>query len=72
VAVARAWVNRDDYLLQGYGQAGQADFVVGNPPPYIRIEDVPVDRMAAYRDACPTMGGRADIYIGFYETAVIS
>jgi len=28
--------------------------------------------MAAYRDACPTMGGRADIYIGFYETAVIS
>ncbi|GAA0402735.1 Eco57I restriction-modification methylase domain-containing protein [Streptomyces luteireticuli] len=69
--VARAWVGQGDYLLQEYEREGQVDFVVGNPP-YIRIEDVPNDRMTAYRDACATMGGRSDIYIGFYETALRS
>lgn len=44
---------------------------MGNPP-YVRLEDVPDERMAAYRDACSTMGGRADLYIGFYETALRS
>jgi hypothetical protein len=44
---------------------------VGNPP-YIRLEDVPDARMHAYRAACPTMGGRADIYIGFYEVGLRS
>ncbi|MFD3540348.1 Eco57I restriction-modification methylase domain-containing protein [Streptomyces sp. NPDC058662] len=68
--VAEAWIGQGDYLLQpdpGY----QADFVVGNPP-YIRLEDVPDDRMAAYRSICSTMGGRADIYVGFYEIALRS
>ncbi|TDQ55459.1 hypothetical protein EV190_101786 [Actinorugispora endophytica] len=41
--------------------------MVGNPPD-IRLEDIPDDRMAVYRHACPTMGGRADIYVGFYES----
>ncbi|GAA1896415.1 Eco57I restriction-modification methylase domain-containing protein [Streptomyces sodiiphilus] len=67
---AAAWVRQGDYLLQA-DSGHRADFVVGNPP-YIRLEDVPDDRMAAYRDACPTMSGRADIYIGFYETALRS
>ncbi|MET9294437.1 Eco57I restriction-modification methylase domain-containing protein [Streptomyces sp. NPDC003077] len=68
-AVLHTWVRKGDYLLQGYRDDNPADFVVGNPP-YVRIEDVPDDRMAAYRDACVTMGGRADLYIGFYETAL--
>lgn len=68
--VATAWVERGDYLLQPDGDH-KADYVVGNPP-YIRLEDVPDHRMAAYRSACPTMGGRADIYIGFYEVALRS
>ncbi|MGW5066395.1 Eco57I restriction-modification methylase domain-containing protein [Streptomyces cyaneofuscatus] len=68
--VAAAWVNQGDYLLQPDAEH-RADFVVGNPP-YIRLEDVPGDRMAAYRNACTTMGGRADIYIGFYEVALRS
>ncbi|UGQ11071.1 Eco57I restriction-modification methylase domain-containing protein [Yinghuangia sp. ASG 101] len=70
-AVAQAWVRNGDYLLSGIRSDDPVDFVVGNPP-YIRIEDVPDDRMAAYRAACPTMGGRADIYVGFYETALRS
>jgi hypothetical protein len=69
-SVATAWVQQGDYLLQADSEH-RADFVVGNPP-YIRLEDVPDDRMAAYRAACPTMGGRADIYIGFYEVALRS
>ncbi|GIG67345.1 type II DNA modification methyltransferase [Phytomonospora endophytica] len=69
-AVVGAWVNQGDYLLRR-GVAENVDFVVGNPP-YIRLEDVPDSRMGAYRQACPTMGGRADIYVGFYERALRS
>ncbi|KPC96772.1 DNA methyltransferase [Streptomyces sp. NRRL F-6602] len=69
-SVATSWVQQGDYLLQADSEH-RADFVVGNPP-YVRLEDVPDDRMAAYRDACPTMSGRADIYIGFFEVALRS
>ncbi|MFD6277190.1 Eco57I restriction-modification methylase domain-containing protein [Streptomyces sp. NPDC060209] len=68
--VAAAWVQQGDYLLQPPSEHG-ADYVVGNPP-YIRLEDVPDDRMKAYRSVCSTMGGRADIYVGFYEVALRS
>ncbi|MFD8701901.1 Eco57I restriction-modification methylase domain-containing protein [Kitasatospora sp. NPDC059648] len=68
--VAAHWVKQGDYLLQADAEH-RADFVVGNPP-YIRLEDVPADRMDAYRTICSTMGGRADIYIGFYEVALRS
>ena len=46
-AVAEEWVREGDYLLADDAPA-VADFVLGNPP-YIRLEDVPNDRMAAYR-----------------------
>jgi adenine-specific DNA-methyltransferase len=65
-----AWVGQGDYLLRE-SSTRHADFVVGNPP-YIRLEDVPDARMSAYRSACPTMGGRADIYVGFYEVGLSS
>jgi adenine-specific DNA-methyltransferase len=68
--VVHAWVNQGDYLLREHGNQ-HADIVVGNPP-YIRLEDVPDERMLAYRSACATMGGRADIYIGFYEVGLRS
>ncbi|APU44470.1 SAM-dependent methyltransferase [Streptomyces sp. TN58] len=68
--VAEAWIGQGDYLLQT-DTFHRADYIVGNPP-YIRLEDVPDERMAAYRSACSTMGGRADIYVGFYEVALRS
>lgn len=68
--VADTWVRQGDYLLQPDADH-RADYVVGNPP-YIRLEDVPDHRMAAYRNACTTMGGRADVYVGFYEVALRS
>jgi hypothetical protein len=63
--LAEAWVRTGDFLLEPPAE-GSADVVVGNPP-YVRLEAVPRVRSEAYRLACKTMGGRADVYIGFYE-----
>jgi hypothetical protein len=63
--LAHQWVHQGDYLLQPT-TSSSADFVVGNPP-YVRLEAIPEERSSAYRRNCQTMGGRADLYIGFYE-----
>ncbi len=63
--LANDWLIAGNFLLTDLGDR-QADVVVGNPP-YIRIEDIAPPLLKAYRQACPTMGGRADVYVGFYE-----
>ena len=63
--LVEAWIRQGDFLLDPPSEQS-ADFVVGNPP-YVRLEAVPRERSEAYRLACKTMGGRADVYIGFYE-----
>jgi adenine-specific DNA-methyltransferase len=63
--LAEVWIGDGDFLLDPPPDHS-ADFVVGNPP-YVRLEAVPRERSEAYRFACKTMGGRADVYIGFYE-----
>jgi adenine-specific DNA-methyltransferase len=63
--LAEAWIRQGDFLLDPPADRS-ADYVVGNPP-YVRLEAVPRERSEAYRLACKTMGGRADVYIGFYE-----
>jgi hypothetical protein len=67
-SVVSEWLQAGDYLLAVHDDCS-ADFVIGNPP-YIRLEDVPDARMRAYRDACQTMTGRSDIYVGFYEVSL--
>lgn len=63
--LAKNWILHGDFLLGG--DVGEpADFVLGNPP-YIRLENVPSARSAAYRATCPTMRGRSDVYVGFIE-----
>jgi adenine-specific DNA-methyltransferase len=69
-ALANRWVEHDDFLLGNHELDG-ADFVIGNPP-YIRLEAVSEARSAAYRRACLTMGGRADVYVGFFEVGLNS
>jgi adenine-specific DNA-methyltransferase len=69
-ALAAIWVHHGDFLLQPPPD-GTVDYVVGNPP-YIRLEAVPRARSDAYRRACMTMGGRADVYIGFYEHGLLA
>lgn len=63
--LAQDWFSVGDFLLLRKDDL-RADYVVGNPP-YIRIEDLEPNLLRAYREACPTMGGRADIFVGFYE-----
>lgn len=67
-STADSWVVVADYLLADH-EPDSADFVLGNPP-YVRLEDVADDRVAAYRATCSTMGGRADIFVGFFEVGL--
>ncbi|HTN99097.1 MAG TPA: Eco57I restriction-modification methylase domain-containing protein, partial [Microthrixaceae bacterium] len=63
--LAARWVTTGDFLLHSH-ETASADYVVGNPP-YIRLENVAPRTTEAYRRICPTMRGRADIYVGFIE-----
>jgi hypothetical protein len=66
--LANGWIRTGDYLMETCRLAGRADFVVGNPP-YIRLEDLE-NGGELYRAAYPTMVGRADIYVAFFEAAL--
>lgn len=66
-SLASAWVRTGDYLFDA--TIVEVDFVVGNPP-YVRLEDIPEETATLYRDAYPTMRGRADLYIAFFEAAL--
>lgn len=66
--LARAWVRTGDYLLEA-GRLPAADFVLGNPP-YIRLEEIDDGLLRLYRSAYPTMRGRADLYVAFFEAAL--
>lgn len=61
------WVRSADYLFES--GTLEADFVIGNPP-YIRLEEMPEETAALYRRAYPTMRGRADLYVAFFEAAL--
>jgi hypothetical protein len=65
--LAKAWVRTGDYLFDS--MAVEADFVIGNPP-YVRLEEIPEETALLYRDAYPTMYGRADLYVAFFEAAL--
>jgi adenine-specific DNA-methyltransferase len=47
----------------------RADYVIGNPS-YVRLEEIPEETAQFYRDAFPTMRGRADLYVAFFEAAL--
>lgn len=63
--LAERWVTASDFLLNDHRDLS-ADIVVGNPP-YVRLEHIPGDVSDAYRAACSTMRGRADLFVGFFE-----
>lgn len=66
-SLAAGWVRAGDYLFEARDL--EADFVIGNPP-YVRLEEIPEETAAQYRDAYPTMRGRADLYVAFFEAAL--
>ncbi|MGQ0812592.1 MAG: Eco57I restriction-modification methylase domain-containing protein [Nitrospiraceae bacterium] len=65
--LAETWVVTKDYLFDASSR--EADFVIGNPP-YVRLEDIPEEMASVYRKAYPTMRGRADLYVAFFEAAL--
>jgi adenine-specific DNA-methyltransferase len=65
--LAGSWVRTGDYLFDATNI--ETDFVIGNPP-YVRLEDIPEETALFYREAYPTMRGRADLYVAFFEAAL--
>ena len=65
--LANGWVRTGDYLFEAPDVA--ADFVIGNPP-YVRLEEIPEETAQLYRQAYPTMYGRADLYVAFFEAGL--
>jgi hypothetical protein len=65
--LAGAWVRTGDYLFDS--TTVEANYVIGNPP-YVRLEDIPEEIATIYRAAYPTMRGRADLYVAFFEAAL--
>ncbi len=65
--LAESWVRTADYLFEA--SSLEADFVIGNPP-YVRLEDIPEEASALYRETYSTMRGRADLYVAFFEAAL--
>jgi hypothetical protein len=66
-SLAQSWVLAGDYLCDSMGTT--ANFVIGNPP-YVRLEDIPEETARYYRRIYPTMCGRADLYVAFFEGAL--
>ena len=65
--IVKKWLVNADFLTADI--ALQFDVIVGNPP-YIRQELVPPRRLASYRRSYPTMVGRADVYVAFFERSL--
>jgi len=66
--LATSWIRTGDYLFDA-PTLPRADFVIGNPP-YVRLEDIPEETIEFYRKMYPTMKGRADLYVAFFEAAL--
>lgn len=66
--LSRHWIKTGDFLESALGFP-VADFVIGNPP-YIRLEEIPAGKVAIYR-SFSAMRGRADIYVAFYQAALM-
>lgn len=67
--LSHAWLQTRDFLENSLAFP-VADFVIGNPP-YIRLEEIPQEKQMMYRSAYPTMSGRADIYVAFFQAALL-
>lgn len=64
---ARAWVRQEDFLLSKHSE--KFDYIVGNPP-YIRKESIDPQWIESYQSELPTLKGRFDTYVGFFEKAL--
>lgn len=63
--LAHHWVRQADFLLDP-SLPDLVDFVIGNPP-YIGLIDLEEGLREAYEDACTSLHGRSNVYVGFIE-----
>lgn len=68
IDVASKMVVERDFLL---AETDKFDIIVGNPP-YIRYEQIPKKMKDEYLARFTTFRGRADIYLAFFEKALLS
>jgi len=61
------WYKNSDFLINN--DKLLFTHVIGNPP-YVRIENIPLELLRKYRKIFSTMKGRADLYIAFYEKSL--
>ena len=67
--LSRSWIKTGDFLEASLAFP-IADFVIGNPP-YIRLEEIPENKASFYRNGFSAMRGRADVYVAFYQAALL-
>ncbi|MFC3198123.1 Eco57I restriction-modification methylase domain-containing protein [Parapedobacter deserti] len=65
--LANQWILNQDFLLCELDT--KFTHVFGNPP-YVRLESILPDRLAAYRKSHQTMTERADLYVPFIERSL--
>ncbi|CAH7038617.1 Modification methylase XhoI [Vibrio chagasii] len=63
-SIVESWFYHGDFLLTDFSTC--FSHVIGNPP-YVRIENIPLSLLSAYRTRYHTMKERADLYIAFYQ-----
>jgi adenine-specific DNA-methyltransferase len=68
----KAWreisIIRGDYLI---ADTGRYDVVIGNPP-YVRYDNLPLEKTGLYRALYPCFKARSDLYVAFIEKALKS
>lgn len=65
--LVESWYKNTDFLID----TDQSLFthIIGNPP-YVRIENIPLELLKMYREKFSTMKERADLYIPFFEKSL--
>lgn len=66
--LVQQWFVCDDFLMHDF-EGREFDVVVGNPP-YIRFDDIPVEKQEAYQLRYKTFIDRCDIYVPFIERSL--
>ncbi len=67
IMLTNQWYKNSDFLLNC--QEGLFTHIIGNPP-YVRIENIPMELLSVYRKTFSTMIERADLYVAFYEKSL--
>jgi len=66
-SLAQQWLVCDDFLLHEFHWT--FDVIIGNPP-YIRFDDISVERLKKYKSLFLTFHERCDIYVAFLEKSL--